>query len=184
VASAGPAGPVLFAGAYALAVALLVPAAPLTLLAGALFGPVVGTAVVSAGATTGATLAFLLARGAAAPALEKVLAGKPAWDQARSALSAASASGTKLVFLLRLSPLIPFSLSNYALGALTDVRTGLSCWGRGQGRSRGQPRESFFLVFPSKFFSELSHPALSLLFLSLSRISLLLFSHQSINHSI
>ena len=124
VASAGPAGPVLFAAAYAVAVAALVPAAPLTLLAGALFGPVVGTAVVSAGATTGATLAFLLARGAAAPALEKVLAGRPAWDSARSALSAASASGAKLVFLLRLSPLIPFSLSNYALGALTDVGTG------------------------------------------------------------
>lgn len=124
VASAGPAGPVIFAAAYAVAVAALVPAAPLTLLAGALFGPVVGTAVVSAGATTGGTLAFLLARGAAAPALERVFAGKPAWDNARSALSAASASGAKLVLLLRLSPLIPFSLSNYALGALTDVSTG------------------------------------------------------------
>ena len=126
VAAAGPAGPAVFSLAYAAAVVALVPAAPLTLAAGALFGPLLGTAVVSAGATAGATAAYALARGAAAPTLRARLAGTPAWDTLTRILASAGAggdgaAGARLVLLLRLSPLVPFSASNYGLGLLAPT---------------------------------------------------------------
>ena len=44
-------GPALFIGGYALAELAFVPALPLTLLGGLIFGPVRGTIIVSIGAT-------------------------------------------------------------------------------------------------------------------------------------
>ncbi|MEX1163653.1 MAG: hypothetical protein WEB03_08740, partial [Nitriliruptor sp.] len=58
----GVAGPFVFAAVYAVAATLLLPAAPFTIGAGLLFGPVVGTATALVGATIGATGAFLLGR--------------------------------------------------------------------------------------------------------------------------
>src|SRR5262249_7177504 len=63
--AAGAWAPVLFIAGYALAELVFVPALPLTLLGGLVFGPVRGTIVVSIGATLGAALAFLAARYAA-----------------------------------------------------------------------------------------------------------------------
>ncbi|HEX5631737.1 MAG TPA: VTT domain-containing protein, partial [Gemmatimonadales bacterium] len=81
-------------------------------------GIVRGTALVLLGATLGATAAFLLAR--------HVARGFVARRVARHARLAAfdralAADGFRLVLLLRLSPVVPFSVLNYALG-LTQVR--------------------------------------------------------------
>ena len=62
VEALGARGPVAFALGYALAVVLMVPGSALTLAAGGLFGPVVGTLVVVAGSNGGAAMAFLIAR--------------------------------------------------------------------------------------------------------------------------
>jgi uncharacterized membrane protein YdjX (TVP38/TMEM64 family) len=111
-------GPVVFIAGYALATVAFVPGSILTLAAGAIFGLVKGTLVVFVAATLGASLAFLVSRHLARSAIEKKIAGNPRF----AAIDQAVAShGGRLVFLLRLSPVFPFNLLNYALG-LTKVR--------------------------------------------------------------
>jgi uncharacterized membrane protein YdjX (TVP38/TMEM64 family) len=118
VAGLGRWGPVVFIAGYVLATVALVPGALLTLAAGALFGLVRGVAYVFAGATVGASAAFLVARYGARGAVERRLAG----DARFAAIDGAvGRSGLRIVLLLRLSPVLPFNLLNYALG-LTQVR--------------------------------------------------------------
>lgn len=114
----GTLGPAVFVAGYALATVALVPGSILTLAAGAIFGLARGIAYVFAGAFAGSALAFLVARYAAREAVERRLAGNPRFAAVDRAIGR---EGWKIVFLLRLSPLFPFSLLNYALG-LTRVR--------------------------------------------------------------
>ena len=118
VESLGWLGPVVFVAGYALAVVAFVPGSVLTLAAGAIFGVAEGTAYVFVAAVLGSTAAFLVARHAARRAIEKRIEG----DARFSAIDdAVGREGRKIVFLLRLSPVFPFNLLNYALG-LTRVR--------------------------------------------------------------
>jgi uncharacterized membrane protein YdjX (TVP38/TMEM64 family) len=117
VSASGSLGPVIFIGAYALATVLFIPGSVLTLAAGYLFGPLLGTAVVSLASTLGASLAFLVSRYAARPFIESRLMSNPKFAQIDAGIAA---TGAKVVFLLRLSPLVPFTLLNYMLG-LTRV---------------------------------------------------------------
>lgn len=118
VAGQGVLGPVVFIAAYALATVALVPGSLLTLAAGAVFGVVAGVAYVFAGAVLGSTLAFLVARYAARTAVERRIRDDPRFERIDAAIGR---SGRKIVFLLRLSPVLPYNLLNYALG-LTRVR--------------------------------------------------------------
>jgi uncharacterized membrane protein YdjX (TVP38/TMEM64 family) len=114
----GPWGPLVFVVGYAAAVVAFVPASVLTLAAGAIFGVVQGTIVVFVGATRGSTTAFLVSRYIARGAVARRVEG----DRRFAAIdSAVERQGRQIVFLLRLSPIFPFSLLNYALG-LTRVR--------------------------------------------------------------
>ncbi|MDX1649237.1 MAG: TVP38/TMEM64 family protein [Myxococcota bacterium] len=118
VDSLGALGPAVFVAGYALAVVVFVPGSLLTLAAGAIFGVVEGTLWVFVAATLGATLAFLLGRHAARGLVERRLAG----DRRFAAIDdAIGREGLKIVLLLRLSPVFPYNLLNYALG-LTRVR--------------------------------------------------------------
>lgn len=56
---------VAYGGVYTLLEVLAVPAVPLTMTAGVIFGPVPGVIVVSGASTAAATLSFLIARYAA-----------------------------------------------------------------------------------------------------------------------
>jgi uncharacterized membrane protein YdjX (TVP38/TMEM64 family) len=114
----GPWGPVVFVAGYVVAAVAFVPGSLLTLAAGAVFGVARGTVYVLIGAPLGAAAAFLVARHLARGAVERRLQG-----DARMAIidRAVARQGRKIVFLLRLSPLFPFNLLNYALG-LTQVR--------------------------------------------------------------
>jgi uncharacterized membrane protein YdjX (TVP38/TMEM64 family) len=114
----GAIGPVVFVAAYAIGVVALLPAAALTLAGGAIFGVVKGTAVVFTAAIIGSTLAFLIARYLARELVERRIAGNAQFAAIDRAIGQ---QGRKIVFLLRLSPVFPFSLGNYALG-LTRVR--------------------------------------------------------------
>lgn len=118
VDSLGPLGPLVFILGYAAGCVLLVPGALITLAAGATFGLVRGSIYVFAGASLGATLAFLVSRHLARRLVERHLGADP---RLRAIDGAIASQGRRVVLLLRLSPLIPFTLLNYALG-LTRVR--------------------------------------------------------------
>jgi uncharacterized membrane protein YdjX (TVP38/TMEM64 family) len=114
----GPLGPLAFVAAYILATVALIPASLLTLAAGVTFGLVRGTLYTLLGAVLGATAAFLIARYAARGAVERRIAANPRFAAIDGAVGD---RGLTIVTLLRLSPVVPFSLLNYALG-LTRVR--------------------------------------------------------------
>src|SRR5438477_11802712 len=118
VGQMGAIGIFIFIGVYAVATVLLAPGAILTIEAGFAFGLWKGFLAVSAGATLGASLAFLVARFIARGKIEAIAKGN---EKFRNIDNAIGRQGAKLVFLLRLSPVIPFNLSNYLYG-LTGVK--------------------------------------------------------------
>src|SRR5262249_3652152 len=60
VGELGAWGPVLFVLLYVLLTVVLLPGTPITVAAGAVFGPLVGTALISLASTTSAALSFLI----------------------------------------------------------------------------------------------------------------------------
>lgn len=117
VSGAGPAGQAAFVVLYAAACVLLVPGSVLTLGAGAAFGLWRGFALVSLASTLGATAAMLVGRYLLRDWVARRLAAFPVFAAVRAAVSE---EGWKVVALTRLSPVLPFTLLNYAYG-LTDV---------------------------------------------------------------
>jgi Uncharacterized conserved protein len=118
VAQMGVAGILIFIVVYAVATVLMAPGSILTIGAGFAFGLWKGFLAVSAGATLGASLAFLVARFIAREKIEAIAQRN---EKFRNIDSAIGRQGAKLIFLLRLSPVIPFNLSNYFYG-LTAVK--------------------------------------------------------------
>jgi uncharacterized membrane protein YdjX (TVP38/TMEM64 family) len=86
-------------------------------------GPLQGTALVSLASTTGACAAFLVGRYLARPWAESRLAALPRFAAIDEGVAR---EGAKIVLLLRLSPLVPFNLLNYAL---VGVAFGGTCGG-------------------------------------------------------
>ncbi|CAN5363574.1 hypothetical protein BH20VER3_BH20VER3_19840 [soil metagenome] len=109
----GITGAFIFICAYALAAVLLVPGAIFTIAAGLVYGILGGTAVALAGATLGAGLAFLVARYLLRARIEKFARENKRFGAIDEAVGQ---QGWKIVGLLRLSPLIPFNVSNYFYG--------------------------------------------------------------------
>jgi uncharacterized membrane protein YdjX (TVP38/TMEM64 family) len=118
VGQRGVAGIFIFIAVYAVATVLLAPGSILTIGAGFAFGLWRGFLAVSAGATIGAALAFLVARFIARKKVEAIAQRN---DKFRRIDDAIGKQGAKLIFLLRLSPVVPFNLSNYFYG-LTAVK--------------------------------------------------------------
>jgi uncharacterized membrane protein YdjX (TVP38/TMEM64 family)/rhodanese-related sulfurtransferase len=116
VQNAGLAGPLVFMGIYATATVFFLPGSVLTLAGGALFGPVLGTFYNLTGATIGAVLAFLVARYLASEWVEQKTAGR-----LKQLKQGVEGEGWRFVAFVRLVPLFPFNLLNYALG-LTRIR--------------------------------------------------------------
>ena len=110
-------GPLVFGVGYALATMALVPASLLTLAAGAIFGVIAGAIYVFFAAVAGSAGAFLLARHGARRQVEERFLRNPRFAAIDRAIAD---QGARIVFLLRLSPVFPFVLLNYALG-LTKV---------------------------------------------------------------
>ena len=107
----GPWGPVAHVVLFALGTVLFVPGSLLALTGGVLFGPVWGSILNLAGATLGATAAFLAARYLAGDWVRRKAGGR--LDRL---IAGVEAEGWRFVAFVRLVPLIPFNLLNYALG--------------------------------------------------------------------
>ncbi|MCE0486839.1 TVP38/TMEM64 family protein [Ornithinimicrobium sediminis] len=109
---AGVWGPVLFVATYAVLSLLPVPLGLFTVLAGAVFGGVLGVGVVWAGAMAGALLGWVLARSALLPVVESTIRQhrSQVWEQL-------SGTGVWPVLAVRLMPVAPFMAVNYVAGA-------------------------------------------------------------------
>jgi uncharacterized membrane protein YdjX (TVP38/TMEM64 family) len=114
VEAMGPMGKVYFAAFYLIAELLAVPATPLTLAAGSLFGLTQGVATVLIPATIAACIAFVIGKTFLRSWVEDVVAENPKFQKLDRAIGE---RGFKLLVLVRLSPLFPFALSNYVYGA-------------------------------------------------------------------
>jgi len=114
----GPWGPITFIAIYLVATVLFIPASALTLGSGAVFGLVWGSVYVSIAATLSATCAFLIGRYLARDAIARKIEGN---ERFAAIDKAVAGQGWKIVGLMRLSPVFPFTLLNYAFG-LTQVK--------------------------------------------------------------
>ena len=108
--------PAVFIGLYCLAPALLIPAIPLSVAAGILWGPLWGVIFSITGATLGASVSFLLARYMAGDMVRKRW-GEEKWEFVRKMVAT---HGWKAVAIARLVPILPFNLLNYFFG-LTPI---------------------------------------------------------------
>ena len=112
----GPWKPAAFVALWAAWALAFLPGAVLGILGGVLFGPAWGTVWNLIGATLGATVAFLAARYIASDWIARKVGGR-----LKVLLEGVAAEGWRFVAVIRLVPLIPFNLVNYALG-LTGIR--------------------------------------------------------------
>jgi uncharacterized membrane protein YdjX (TVP38/TMEM64 family)/rhodanese-related sulfurtransferase len=111
LADAGAWAPLAFIAFYAGATVFFLPGALLTLASGALFGALPGALYSLTGATLGATLAFLAARYLASDWVARRAGGR-----LKQLIEGVEAEGWRFVAFVRLVPLFPFNLVNYALG--------------------------------------------------------------------
>ena len=118
IADLGRWAPLIFIGIYIVASIVLAPAFVLTFAAGAIFGLWRGTLVVFVGAVLGSSAVYALAAPLARSRVLRWLDRDPRIAAARRAVVGRSAW---IMFLLRLSPLVPYNFLNYAL-ALSGVR--------------------------------------------------------------
>jgi uncharacterized membrane protein YdjX (TVP38/TMEM64 family) len=110
---AGVAGVFLHVVAYVVAALLGVPLSPLTVAAGATYGPLAGAALGVPSATLGACCAFLVGRVVARDP-DAIARGEGRIARAAQAIGR---GGLRLVLVLRLAPIVPFSVLNFAFGA-------------------------------------------------------------------
>jgi uncharacterized membrane protein YdjX (TVP38/TMEM64 family) len=112
--SLGAAAPVAFILIHIFGVVAFVPATVFAVAGGALFGFTQGVVYSLIGGSFGAVGAFLIGRYVARRFVARRLAASP---QAAAIDRAISSDGGRILFLLRLSPVMPFNVLNYMLGA-------------------------------------------------------------------
>ena len=106
-------GILYFAFVYILAVVFILPASWLSLLAGYLYGPYLGTLIIFISAFIGASISFLLSKQLFSLKIQKIIGRFSKLSLLEKILKKA---GLKLIILSRLSPIFPFSILNYFYG--------------------------------------------------------------------
>ena len=103
--------PIVHVLLFAVGTVVFLPGSLFALAGGALFGPVWGAILNLIGATLGASLAFLIARYLAGDWVTRKSGG-----QLKRLVDGVEKEGWRFVAFVRLVPLFPFNLTNYALG--------------------------------------------------------------------
>ncbi|GJQ13442.1 hypothetical protein GpartN1_g5233.t1 [Galdieria partita] len=127
IESFGPLASVVYGSLYFLLEVVCLPAFPLTVAAGYLFGFWKGLVTVSLAGTCASGVSFLLSRYTLRTIVQKV---SKRYERFKTIDRAISRQGFKIVLLLRLSPILPFAISNYLYG-LTSIPFGpyiLASW--------------------------------------------------------
>jgi uncharacterized membrane protein YdjX (TVP38/TMEM64 family) len=106
-----PAAPLVFLGIHIVASLIFFPRTVLAVAAGAMFGAWAGTLWAALGATIGAVAGFLLAR-----YVNGGLVDLESMQRLGPLLRRAERGGWRAVAVIRLIPVIPHALTNYALG--------------------------------------------------------------------
>jgi uncharacterized membrane protein YdjX (TVP38/TMEM64 family) len=114
----GPWAPILFTLIYIVAAVTLAPAFFLTVAAGAMFGVWRGSVIVFVAASLGASVVYVLGSRLARLSWMQRVTRDPRVAAVQAAIRSES---LWIMFLLRLSPLVPYNILNYAL-ALSGVR--------------------------------------------------------------
>ncbi|MDN5850376.1 MAG: TVP38/TMEM64 family protein [Nitrococcus sp.] len=113
----GALAPLVYMASYSIATVLFLPGSVFTLAGGVLFGPWLGALYALIGATVGASAAFLIARYLASGWVARRVRGG-----LRRLIEGVEQEGWRFVAFVRLVPVFPFNLLNYALG-LTRIPT-------------------------------------------------------------
>jgi LPXTG-motif cell wall-anchored protein len=113
---AGIWAPIIYIILYTAATVLILPSTPLNLTGGAIFGPWWGTLWTSIAALIAAVVAFTFTRTVGRKTISQKLAGR--WQAMEAELHQ---GGLFYMFAIRLLPIIPYGLVNFAAG-LTSIR--------------------------------------------------------------
>lgn len=111
----GPLAPIAYIGLYWVSPILFLPAIPMSLVGGFLFGPVLGGVYSLIGSTGGAAVSFLIGRAAGHDFVTKRAHGKVLAIKA-----GIEREGWRFVAFVRLVPILPFGVINLVLGT-TDI---------------------------------------------------------------
>lgn len=111
IASWGESAPLIFIGISAFRPIILFPASILTVVAGLLFGSITGTIYAVFGSTLGAVVAYFFSK-LLGSGFVHLLFG----NQLLRIESPLHEQGVRIIFFLRLIPIIPFDMVNYASG--------------------------------------------------------------------
>jgi len=106
-------GALIIGAVFVASTVMMIPGSMLGLAIGAVYGPWWGLLIVSPTSVLGATIAFLLGRGLLLARVEKKMAGSRRFDAISTAIER---EGFKVLVLIRLSPVFPFTVVNYAFG--------------------------------------------------------------------
>lgn len=107
----GALGIVVYGAIFTICSFLALPVAPWTVVGALVYGPVLGFFVIHGSATLAAVCTFLFARRWLRPNLPRAFG-----DWNRVLASAGRSEAMRLVLLLRMSPVVPFAVLNYAAG--------------------------------------------------------------------
>jgi len=118
VAGFGLLAPLVFFLTRAVGAVILVPGSVMAMAAGVLFGPVWGAVHNLAASTAGAVVAFSVARYVAPNWIARRVHGR---DRLARLVEGVEAEGWRFVAFVRLVPLFPYNILNYALG-LTRIK--------------------------------------------------------------
>jgi uncharacterized membrane protein YdjX (TVP38/TMEM64 family) len=107
--------PIIFIAIYSIAPTFFIPITPLSVTAGVLFGPVLGTLYTTIGSTIGGCIAFLVSRHILKDWVDKKTPARVSIFKEKF-----QKEGWKFIAISRITPVFPFNVQNYIFG-LTEI---------------------------------------------------------------